>query len=153
MELPIVPFDSIGFVEFGASPDTVKASTNYLSESFMKTPMSEMPTDAFDEIGIHIYYSSGKCDAVECFAPARPIFQGRQILGQPYEEIKKWLESIDPHIVFDGSEIQARSFGISVSPGFSEIVGVNSVVEIVLVVDRGYFDRQDAALAAIIASD
>jgi hypothetical protein len=151
MELPIIPFDSVGFVKFGASPDAVKASTSYSSKSFMKTPISEMPTDAFDEVGIHVYYSSGKCDAVECFSPACPIFQGKRIIGEPYEEIKKWLESIDSHIVIDGSEIQARSFGISISPSFSEIVGASSIVESMLVTDKEYFTRQDAVLAAMMA--
>jgi hypothetical protein len=125
-------------------------ATSHPAKSFMKTSMAEMPTDAFDSVGIHVYYSAGKCDAVECFAPASPVFQGKTVMGQPYEEIKKWLESIDSHIVIDGSEVQARSLGISISASFSETAEEVSVVESMLVVDKDYFDRQDAILAAIM---
>jgi hypothetical protein len=143
MELTIIPFESVGPVTFGASPETVRASTNSPWTTFLKNlEAPDMPTDAFDEAGFHVYYASGKCEAVECFSPASLIFQGKELIGQPYKEVKEWLASIDSKIVYDGeSGLQARSFGIG-------IYAPNAVVEGVIVVDKEYFDKQDEILRA-----
>jgi hypothetical protein len=151
MELTITPFESVGPVAFGASPEVVRAATNSPWTTFLKNlEAPDMPTDAFDEAGFHVYYADGKCEAVECFSPASLIFQGKELIGQPYQQIKEWLESIDSMIVHDGeSGLQARSYGIGVyAPDFSEAERPDAVVQGVIVVDREYFDKQDAILRA-----
>jgi hypothetical protein len=151
MELTITPFESVGPVIFGASPEMVRTATNLPCTTFLKNlEAPDMLTDAFDEAGFHIYYSDGKCEAVECFSPASLLFQGKELIGQPYKKIKEWLESIDSAIFYDGeSGLQARSYGIGVyAPNFSEAERPDAIIEGVMVVDKKYFDKQDAILRA-----
>ncbi len=152
MELIITPFESVGIVKFGESPETVRSVLKSPCKSFMKSSSSEMPTDAFDDIGVHVYYSQNKCEAVECFSPASLTFQGKILIGQPYKEIEKWLLSIDKNVVHGDSGIQSRSFGIGLyAPDFCETENPDATIEAVIVVDKEYFNKQDAILAAVMA--
>jgi hypothetical protein len=150
MELLITPFESVGPIQFGATPAEVQAAVNAPWQTFLKDLEDPtQPTDAFDSCGLHVHYELGKCVAVECFDPAVLFFQGRQLTGQRYREIKTWLELIDPHIKATDSGIQARSLGIELyAPNYSELERPDEVVECVMVVDRNYFEKTDALLAA-----
>jgi hypothetical protein len=65
-------------------------------------------------------------------------------------EIKAWLESIDPHLKASDSGIQARSLGIELyAPNYSELERPDEILEGVMVVDRDYFEKTDALLAAL----
>lgn len=150
MELTIIPFKSVGSIQFGASPEVVRSAVNSPWTTFLKDlDAPDQPTDAFDEAGFHVHYTLGNCEAVECFAPAVLLFQNQPLIGQPYKEIKAWLESIDSNIHTYDSGIQARSFGISIyAPNFSETENSDALVEGVLVADSEYFNKQDAILRA-----
>jgi hypothetical protein len=151
MKLIITPFKSVGPIQFGATPTEVQAAVNAPWKTFLKDLEDpSQPTDAFDSCGFHVHYELGKCVAIECFTPAVLFFQGRQLTGQPYREIKAWLESIDPHLKASDSGIQSRSLGIELyAPNYSELERPDEVVEGIMVVDRDYFEKTDALLAAL----
>lgn len=143
MELNITPFQSVGYMKFGASAKVIRSMFDFPLTSFVKGPASDMPTpvDAFDEGGIHIYYDKlNRCDAIEFFSPASLTFQGKLLIDQPYKEISKWLVSMDTNIVYNDSGLEARSLGIGLyAPNFDENERPDELVESVIVVSEGYW--------------
>jgi hypothetical protein len=148
--LIVTPLKSVGKIEFGASPDGIRSAVNSPWKTFLKDIAApDEPTDAFDEIGLHVYYVAGKCEAVECFAPAELILQGQQLLGEPYKVVKEWLESMDSNIHPYDSGIRARTLGISLyAPNFSETENPDAPVSGVLVGSQEYFEKEDTLLRA-----
>jgi hypothetical protein len=56
MEFPINPYVGIGVVRFGMSRRQVRKALGGMVKEFKKTPKSESLTDAFDQLGIYVYY-------------------------------------------------------------------------------------------------
>jgi hypothetical protein len=143
MKLDIIPFQSVGAMEFGASPESIRAVLNSSPKSFVKGSLSDKPTatDAFDEVGIHVYYDeSNKCEAIEFFSPALLTFQEKELVGQPYKAVSEWLASIDANIVRDDSGLEARSLGIGLyAPDYDENERPDGLVESAIVVKQGYW--------------
>jgi hypothetical protein len=143
MELNIVPFQSVGSLRFGASPEIIRSVFNSPLKSFTKGAISDMPTptDAFDEDGVHVYYDKlNRCEAIEFYSPALLTFQGKLLVNQPYKEISEWLSSVDDNIVYDDSGLEARSLGIGLyAPNFDENERPDELVESVIVVSKGYW--------------
>jgi hypothetical protein len=55
MELAITPFESVGSIKFGASPEVIRAAVNAPYETFLKDlDAPSQPTDAFDSSGFHV---------------------------------------------------------------------------------------------------
>lgn len=143
MELNIIPFQSVGNINFGASPENIRSVINFPLKSFVKGPVSDIPTpaDSFDDGGIYIYYdNSNVCDAIEFFSPALLTFQGKLLIDQPYKEVSEWLASIDKNITYDDSGLKAHSLGIGIyAPNFEENERPDELVESVIVVSKGYW--------------
>jgi hypothetical protein len=150
MELVITPLKSVGSIEFGSTAETIRSVVSSPWETFLKDLTApDEPTDAFDEAGFHVYYVAGRCEAVECFAPAELTLNGQQILGKPYRVIKQLLESMDANIQPYDSGIRARTLCISLyASNFSDAENLDAPVSGVLVGSRKYFDREDALLKA-----
>lgn len=150
MEFIITPLKSVSGIEFGATPEEIRSALNYPWRTFLRDVSApDEPTDAFDEIGLHVHYVAGRCEAVDCFAPAKLILQDKQILGEPYKVIKGQLESMDSNIHAYDSGIRARTLCVSLyAPNFSETENPDAPVSAVLVGSKEYFDKEDALLRA-----
>ena len=80
MDWVIRSYDGVGPVRLGMGFTAVRFALRSRVETFMKTPDSERPTDAFDELGVHVYYDrDGDCEAVELASPATPTFHDRPL--------------------------------------------------------------------------
>jgi hypothetical protein len=105
----IVPFESVGSIRFGMTPDEVRQVFPYKFES---DPLwSGRYYDEFEELHVVIEYHQQndvwRCTAVHLSYPSNPIFQGRSLLEQEDEDereylaldIEDWLKSIDPKFI------------------------------------------------------
>ncbi len=151
MRLPITPLKSVGPICFGADSAAVRAALASPCTPFRKDLDAPEVTDAFDALGLHVHYAATGCDAVELFAPAAPTLDGQGFFGRPFEEVKAWLIVLDPDTPIDSAEVQARTLGISISSSFSEDPSAARTMDHMLVASAGYFERQDALLAAALA--
>jgi hypothetical protein len=142
MEFILTPFEAVGPIKFGTSPDEVRTALNSPWNSFRKFPSEIIPTDAFDELGIHVYYTSNsQCEAIECFSPVLLTFRGKSLVGQPYQEVREWLISIDSDTVHGDTGIAANSFGIGLyTPDGND--DPDAIIESVTLVDKGYYSRR-----------
>ena len=140
MDLIIRPYESIGSVKFGMTVEEVRAILGGRFQYFMKSPSSAMPTDAFEEKGIHVYYKEpGLCEAVEVTSPASPVFKGRPLIGRPFDELRNWFEEMDEEIMVDESGLTSLALGIGLySPYASD--SPQEPVEAVIVFEKGYYD-------------
>src|SRR5919106_7025414 len=113
MEFDITPYVGVGPITFGMTRAEVRRRLEAPVESFMKTPTSAAPADAFDTLGLHVHYDSDdRCEAVE-FVRLLTIatFRGQPLLGQPFAEVKRWLQAIDSDVRSDSSGLTLLTFG------------------------------------------
>ena len=109
-------------------------------DSFMKTPASKFPTDAFREYNLYVYYKTpGICEAVELFSPARPEYLEQDFINRPYSEVLKWFQTIDDDLKLSGTGFKSMKHGICI---YSPFAGgsPDKPVEGVLVFEKGYWD-------------
>ncbi|MBW4630872.1 MAG: hypothetical protein KME30_02880 [Iphinoe sp. HA4291-MV1] len=143
MNLIIEPYKGIGAIKLGMTTEEVRdilVSSGGKLETFMKTPTSEMPTDCFDNLGIHVSYKKpGICEAVELFEPAEPVFMGKTLLEIKFSELEQWFQEIDDEVEIDDTGLISYKFGIGLySPYASE--DPEESVEAVIVFEYGYYD-------------
>ena len=139
MIFQIKPFEGVGLVMLGMTRDEVRKTLSSKVEAFSKAG-SEILTDAFDDLGVYVYYDSGyKCQAVELFSPAVPIFQGQHLLEKPFGHLEQWFKSLDPQAKFEdvGIKSDAVGFGIYAPFGKEE---PSQPAEAVIVFKQGYYN-------------
>jgi len=71
-------------VSIGMRRPQVAAALGERPERFRKTSLSQVDTDAFDSLGIHVYYDAqDNCEYIECFRESKHLF----VFGIPVLEI------------------------------------------------------------------
>jgi hypothetical protein len=138
-DFEIVPYAGIGPLRFGATRAEVRETLQVPVETFQKTPSSEALTDAFDDLGIHVYYDSAdRCEAVELGgAHAAPSFEHRMLLRMPREEARSWLVERDPELRVSLADLTSPTFGFAL---YTESSEPEARVKSVFVFRRGYYD-------------
>ena len=88
----ITPNSSVGRISLGMSRVEVHAILGEDFEPFVKD-VGERETDAYDEIGAHIYYDQQECvEYVELFEPAAPVLDDVQLMGEKISKLKRTLQ-------------------------------------------------------------
>jgi len=137
--MEIEPYVGAGPVRLGTTIEQVRQSVGAEVTTFKKAPTDEMGTDAFDSVGLHVYYKPpGVCEALELMAPADPTFRGRKLLGQPFSQMLKWFRQLDPAVEVDDAGLTSREFGIALYASAAK-KRPSLPVEGVLVFERGYY--------------
>ena len=141
MEFDIKPYTGVGPIEFGMTRVDVRRQLNAPVDAFRKTATSTTLTDAFDTLGLHVYYDlEDRCEAVEFYGPLTlPTFRGRKLLTQPFADTKVWLQSFDSEIRFESGTLISYAFGFGLYAP-SALHDSRSLVEAVIVFKRGYYD-------------
>jgi hypothetical protein len=136
----IEPYVGVGRINFGDTPEQVRAAIGMNADSFVKGE-SAYPTDAFDHAGIHVHYRSpGISEAIEMWGPAKPSFEGRKLLGLPYRQLRDWITRLDADVELHDTGLTSQKFGFGLYASSAE-KEPDSPVEGVIVFERGYYDR------------
>ncbi len=135
-------------MKFGMTTETIRRTIGSQFKSFMKGPFAEMPTDAFDDEGIHVFYKPpGICEALEFHPPSNPSFRGHQFLGTPYVQQITFFQSQDPGTVLEDNGLTSPLFGIDLyAPDYD--IDPDALVKAVLVFEAGYFQRPPPTIPA-----
>jgi hypothetical protein len=140
MEFRIDPKTSVGPIYFGSTRDQVRKILQSPFQEFKKTPKSKIPTDAFDQLGVHVYYDSQlQCEAVELFSESKPMFQGMSLFEMNANEAALWLKKMDPKLEIEDVSATSYKFGISLYVGEGLDQG-NSTIDSILAFKDGYYD-------------
>ena len=139
MEYEIRPKKGVDAVGFGADLDSVRRAFGGTVESCVKDPTADFPCDHFAHAGVFAYYRlPGVLEALEFVAPARPTFQGHDLLGVAAGQVKRLLEQFDPGLELDSSSIISHQAGISVyANGWDQ--DESTLVESVIAFEEGYY--------------
>ena len=138
--MEIYTYKGIGKLRFGMAAEEVRNKLKSGYKSFKKTPLSELPTDAFERLGIHVYYKKpGVCEAVELFGPADPRLGETELLGRDFSSIVSEIEKRDADLDFDETGFISYKLGIGVyAPGCAD--DPSTKIEGVIVFEKGYYD-------------
>ncbi len=138
LDFEIIPYAGIGPLRFGSTRAEVRETLRVPAEAFQKTPTSEALTDAFDDLGIHVYYDSAdRCEAVELGgAHAAPTFEHRMLLRMQREEARVWLAGRDPELRVSLADLMSPTYGFALHTESDE---PQARVKSVLVFRRGYY--------------
>ncbi|HXB57972.1 MAG TPA: hypothetical protein VNU95_00295 [Candidatus Acidoferrales bacterium] len=141
MQLEIEPYVGIGPIKFGMTIDEVRNFIKDPPKSFLKGPASTIPTDAFDGLGLHVFYKKpGVCNAVEMFLPASPTFQGQRLIKRSFNESLSWLQNMDDAVKVDQCGATSFKFGIGLyAPEIKE--DDSAPIEAVIVFERDYYKK------------
>ena len=137
-DFEIIPYAGIGPLRFGATRAEVREVLAVPVEAFQKTPTSDALTDAFDDLGIHVYYDSAdRCEAVELGgAHAAPSFEQRLLLRMRREEARSWLAERDPELRVSLTDLTSPIYGFALH---TESDAPDARVKSVFVFRRGYY--------------
>jgi hypothetical protein len=140
-EWEILPHEGVGPIRFGMSAEQVRTAVGAPVTTFMKTPLAELPTDSFDELGLHVYYRRpGLCDFVEFYGPPGPHIRGMSFLSRPLSEVWEWLQGADPGAeVEPGEGLTSHILGIAIYAP-AAVDDPDPIVEGVAIFEQGYYD-------------
>jgi hypothetical protein len=97
--------------------------------------------DEFRTLGIRVHYSSaGLAEAFEFRGPARPMLEGRNLLGQRYAELEDWLRSVDGGLKLEHSGLSCMMLGIRLYAASARRIR-EVPIEVVTVFGRDYRRR------------
>lgn len=139
MRFDIRPYEGVGPVKLGMTREEVRAAVGAPFEEFRKSAGDELPTDAFDTVGLHVYYKRpGVCEAVELASPAVPVLEEQFLLRQPYAQLRRWFESRDESVETDDSGLTSFRYGVGL---YAPAAGSNPAgpAEGVIVFEKGYY--------------
>ncbi len=131
--MEIIPFKSIGKLSFGDSRDVARAKLASTFSSFEKVT-GAMATDAFDDLGLHLYYDEqGRLEFVEAFEPAAVDFRGISFLTRDLSGVVKAMKAL-------GFAATETDVGIAFERAGIALTAPSGVVEGIAAHRRGYYD-------------
>jgi hypothetical protein len=140
----------VGPIEFGMTPNEVRAVLNRPYSSFKKSDYATDPTDAFDTLELHVYYRNGKCEAVEFFNANNVCVGGHRLGDETFAQMTIILNDlVSPQKLTDTS-YQSSAYGVEFTIAQASDAEVVGAIQMIIVTDKGYFERQDALLAGVL---
>ncbi|MEI8644368.1 hypothetical protein P4S60_01645 [Pseudoalteromonas sp. Hal040] len=140
MRFNVTPLTGIDEIQFGMSLDEARNAISSSYNTFKRTPAAEHPCDFYENLGLFVYYDSfATVEALEFCEPALLYFKGINLVASSFEDIVKFLKSIDNAIELEGDSFTSYSLGIG---GYSPDLGEdsNSACESVILFKDGYYD-------------
>jgi hypothetical protein len=124
MNWKITSFRSVGPVSFGQSRALVRSALGEKVRSFRKTE-GENETDAYDGLGIHLYYDENdRLEFVEAFAAAVIEFQNIRLIGRNAEQVTRDMQSLGYEGVSDEVGYNYDEVGLGLTVDRGVVVGV-----------------------------
>jgi hypothetical protein len=105
----------LGPVTFGMTRDEVARAMGAVPRRFKKTVACTTLTDAFDPLGVQVFYDADdRVEALEVFAPSRPSFGDLDLFNTPYVMLLEAARALDPDVQEDelGFTSNALGFGV-----------------------------------------
>lgn len=139
MTFAIVSHQGVGDVRFGQSPEEVRAVLNSSFKSFKRTPASVHPCDHFTDLHVFVYYGDNGAEAVELAEPAKPVFQGLNLLQLSFADLTRRLLNEDPNLSVEDDGCTSIRLGIG---AYAPHAAKDPMAkpESVIAFERGYYD-------------
>jgi hypothetical protein len=123
--MEIKPFIGIGDIVFGKSRRTIRDNLGSDFTSFKKTSFSVNETDAYDSIGIYLYYDENDClNFFELFPPFLVTFKGVSFFEHLETTLIQLLKDNDVNLTPNSVGYDAPDFGFRIYINEGKIDGV-----------------------------
>jgi hypothetical protein len=148
----VIANQSVGPLKFGMPRAEVRAVLDQPFTEFAKG-LSEELTDAFDTLSLHVFYRDGGVEAVEFWEAGNIKIGGHRLGDETFTNMTQILfDQFFPTII-TGTSYQSKSYGVEFTIEDPEDRDKIGAIKHVIVVEKGYFERGEAMLAAILGGD
>jgi hypothetical protein len=138
MDYTIYPFEGLGAIRFGMTPQQVREVVGEPKGTFMMSKESKFSTDDYFNLGFHIYYDDevDLCNGVSIFSPygeEDPLglnyiedpgdcitlnFQGQRLFKKSFRELKTWFQNLGTGIQHSDIGVTFLKFRICISSNY-----------------------------------
>lgn len=133
--MEIKPFIGIGDIAFGKSRRNIRENLGSDFTSFKKTSLSVSETDAYDNIGIYLFYDENDClNFFELFPPFLVSYKGISFFDQSETTLIQLLRGNGVNLAPNSVGYDAPDFGFGIYVNESKIDGV-------CVYKKNYYDN------------
>jgi hypothetical protein len=88
---------------------------------------------------VHVHVSADRrCEAIELMVPAKPTFEGAQLLGVPFSMVRDALRRRDPSLSVESDGLTSETLGIGLYAP-SAVKSPDEPAEGVIVFVKGYY--------------
>ena len=134
MTWEIKPYQSVGPIQLGRHRKEIRQQLGPRFTSFAKD-VGENETDAYDDLGIHLYYDDDNQIAMlEAFEPAALSLNGIALLGREFDEV-------GPHLVKRGYKGKPTDVGYQYDDAGIALTLNGSTLEGVAVCRKGSYEE------------
>jgi hypothetical protein len=144
MDYTIYPFEGVGPIKFGMTPEQVHAVVGEPENSLI-IHEGEFPTDTYYSQGFRIEYTAaGVCDEIWLFPEeCNPILQGYGLAGQTFRELKEWFQKLGTPVEHYSCGMTFLKFGIYIYASYYTYYdgNVDDPVELIAVCSSSNIER------------
>jgi hypothetical protein len=131
----------LGPVTFGMTRDEVAHAMGALPRRFKKTVACTTLTDAFDPLGVQVFYDADdRVEALEVFAPSRPSFGDLDLFSTSYKDLIDLARAQDPDLQEDELGFTSNALGFGVYAEHKD-TDPERPSEGVIVFRKGYYEE------------
>jgi hypothetical protein len=113
MSFELVGFGDVGSMHTGVHRDQSRAVLGDGFEEFYKAPESTVPTDAYDDLGVHVYFDEQyTVIGMEFLKWSDLRWRGQRLVGAPVLEVQQFLKEQVQALDFNSSGFEAGELGL-----------------------------------------
>ncbi|MDI3272673.1 hypothetical protein ACYZT3_20965 [Pseudomonas sp. MDT1-16] len=113
MNFELLSFGDLGLIKAGMSRDRVRTILGENFEEFFKVEDSIVPTDAYDDLGLHVYYlENHNIEGVEFLKWSNFFWGSQRLVGVGSHEVQSFLERAGEVLEFNSSGYYLNRLGL-----------------------------------------
>lgn len=103
----------VGLIRVGMTRDEVRSVLEGPCDEFFKSADAEVPTDAYDELGIHVYFDGGLAVVgVEFLKWAQLVWRGQRLVGAEAQVVQQFLAGQGQVLELNNSGFNVENLGL-----------------------------------------
>lgn len=138
MEFLIKSYVGVGEIRLGMTQKNIQEILNEKPRRFKKFIDDEYETDAYKYFYVY-YKSTGICEAIEFFSPAKVKFNDVFLLELPYKEVKEYFLKIDKDVEIEEDGLTSYKYGIGIYAP-DAVVEPQKKAEGIIIFEKGYYE-------------
>lgn len=113
MNFELLAFGDLGSIKIGLRRAEVRSTLRGGFEEFLKGPDSVVPTDAYDDFGVHVYYDESYIVVgVEFLKWSNFFWKGQRLAGEDLQLVQQFFENNGEILTFNSSGFYVNSLGL-----------------------------------------
>lgn len=113
MNFELLAFGDIGSIKVGMSRAEIRSTLGGGFEEFLKGPDSVVPTDAYDDFGVHVYYDEHyRVIGAEFLKWSDFSWRGQRLAGEDLQLVQRFFESECEVLTFNSSGFYVNGLGL-----------------------------------------